>query len=84
MHACIYRYVIFYIYRSFGVLLWEVVTYGEAPLDKLSTEDIIERAERQSLIHTRLTYITHTHRESQSVGIPARLNDDYPHDTLYI
>ncbi len=45
-HAAIYN-------RSFGVLLWEVVTFGELPLDNLNTEEIIELAETKTLCHQR-------------------------------
>ena len=32
------------LYRSFGVLVWEVATYVEAPHDNLQTRDVIEMA----------------------------------------
>ena len=31
-------------HRSFGVLVWEVATYGEPPHDNLQTRDVIEMA----------------------------------------
>ena len=38
-------------YRSYGVLLWEIVTYGDVPLLGLTTESIIEEAHKQTLKH---------------------------------
>lgn len=31
-------------HRSFGVLVWEVATYGNIPHDNFQTKDIIEMA----------------------------------------
>ena len=36
-------------YRSFGVLIWEVATYGEVPHENLQTRDIIELAANGTL-----------------------------------
>ena len=33
-----------FIIRSYGVLVWEVVTYAETPHDDLQSNDIIEMA----------------------------------------
>ena len=40
-------------YRSFGVLLWEIVTYGRTPLGDTSVEDIIDAAQNKTLDHER-------------------------------
>ena len=37
--------------RSYGVLLWEIVTYGGVPLMGLSTDDVVEKAQNQTLSH---------------------------------
>lgn len=39
--------------RSYGVLLWEIVTYGELPLRSVSSEEIVNMAENRTLQHTR-------------------------------
>lgn len=43
--------------RSYGVLLWEVVTFGELPLKKMEPEDIIKMADNKTLFHSR--YVNH-------------------------
>ena len=40
--------------RSFGVLLWEIVTYGQTPLSDTSVEDIVDAAQNSALCHARL------------------------------
>lgn len=39
------------LYRSYGVLLWEIVSYGDVPLVGFTTESIIEEAHKQTLKH---------------------------------
>jgi hypothetical protein len=39
--------------RSYGVLLWEILTFGELPLADLKTSDIIDLAESHELLHPR-------------------------------
>ena len=52
-------------YRSFGILVWEVATYGKTPFHKVPAEDIIEMASNGSLKLTRLLfkyiYISYTY-----------------------
>ena len=40
--------------RSFGVLLWEIVSYGGTPLDDVSMEGVVNAAENGTLRHARL------------------------------
>lgn len=40
-------------FRSYGVLLWEIVTYGEIPLKNMSNSEILDMAERKVLKHLR-------------------------------
>jgi len=37
------------VYRSYGVLVWEVATYGETPHEQLPTSNIVEMANDGSL-----------------------------------
>jgi len=46
-------YLTCHAYRSYGVYLWEIVTYGQLPLEDLDVQDIIERAQNESLEHPR-------------------------------
>ena len=39
--------------RSFGVLIWEIVTYAQIPLGDTSVEDIINAAQNKTLYHER-------------------------------
>ena len=39
--------------RSFGILVWEIATYGKTPFKNLSVEDIIQMASDGSLKLTR-------------------------------
>ena len=39
--------------RSFGILVWEVVTYGKTPFSKLPAKDIVEMASHGILKLTR-------------------------------
>ena len=43
-------------YRSFGILVWEVATYGKTPFHNVAAEDIIEMASHGSLKPTRLLF----------------------------
>ena len=43
-------------YRSFGILVWEVVTYGITPFHNVAAGDIIEMASNGSLKPTRLLF----------------------------
>ena len=39
--------------RSFGVVLWEIVTFGEIPLKGMSSHDIVSAAQDGVLCHSR-------------------------------
>ena len=41
-------------YRAYGVVLWEISTYGETPLEDWEVQDIVNAAQKQRLEHTRL------------------------------
>lgn len=41
------------LYRSYGVLLWEIVTFGELPLGNFQTNEIVELAQSKELTHPR-------------------------------
>ena len=59
---CIHIYIdIFIKYRSFGVLIWEIATYGEVPHSNLQTRDIIEMAANGTLRVNRWLTIMHHH-----------------------
>ena len=55
-HICI---DIFIKYRSFGVLIWEIATYGEVPHSNLQTRDIIEMSASGTLMVNRWLTIMH-------------------------
>ena len=40
--------------RSYGVVLWEITSYGEASLNDMEANDIIEAAQDGTLQHSRL------------------------------
>ena len=42
------------IIRSYGVVLWEITSYGDAPLDGMEAKDIVEAAQDGTLQHSRL------------------------------
>ena len=42
--------------RSYGVVLWEITSYGDAPLDDKDANDIIEAAQDGILQHSRLEF----------------------------
>ena len=48
-------------YRSFGVLLWEIVSYGKPPLGDSSVEDIIDAAQKGDLRHARYANIVYSY-----------------------
>ena len=39
-------------HRSYGVLLWEIVTYGDLPLEQLETQDVVRAVQEKKLTHT--------------------------------
>lgn len=39
--------------RSYGVVLWEITSYGESPLDDMEAKDIVEAAQNGVLQHSR-------------------------------
>ena len=39
--------------RSYGVVLWEITSYGDAPLDDMEAKDIVEAAQDGTLQHSR-------------------------------
>ena len=41
-------------HRSYGVVLWEITSYGGAPLDDMEAKDIVEAAQDGTLQHSRL------------------------------
>jgi hypothetical protein len=43
--------------RSFGVLLWEIVSYGRTPLDDVVMEDIVNAAQECTLCHARSEFM---------------------------
>ena len=45
---------IFSFSRSYGVLLWEIVTYGKLPLVHLDMDEVVRQAESKKLVHPRL------------------------------
>ena len=45
----LYNYSVYVSARSFGVLVWEVATYGETPYKQLQTSDIMAMARDESL-----------------------------------
>ena len=42
--------------RSYGVVLWEITSYGDAPLDDMEAKDIVEAAQDGTLQHSRLEF----------------------------
>ena len=42
-----------YVFRSYGVLLLEIVTYGRPPLETLDLQSVIEAAQDGTLQHER-------------------------------
>ena len=49
-------YSIYTLCRSYGVLVWEVVTFGEFPHDKLQVNELVELASNGSLKLNRYMY----------------------------
>ena len=52
--VCTCTYVVMYnntlfCCRSFGILVWEVATYGKTPFSKIPVKDIVEMASNGSL-----------------------------------
>lgn len=43
---------IFFLLRSYGVLLWEIATYGTVPLESCSVQEIVEMAQQKILNHS--------------------------------
>ena len=44
-----YMLFTYHLYRSYGVLVWEVATYGEPPLEGIKVSELIELASNGSL-----------------------------------
>ena len=42
--------------RSYGVVIWEITSYGDSPLDDMEANDIVESAENGTLCHSRSGY----------------------------
>ena len=39
--------------RSYGVLLWEIMTYGKAPLEGVGIQSIVDAAHDKTIHHAR-------------------------------
>ena len=37
--------------RSYGVLLWEIVSYGMMPMENCKPQEIVEMAQNETLSH---------------------------------
>lgn len=37
--------------RSYGVLLWEIASYGDLPLESCKVQEVVEMAEQKTLTH---------------------------------
>ena len=42
--------------RSYGVVLWEITSYGDTPLDDMEARDIVKAAQDGTLQHSRLEF----------------------------
>ncbi len=42
-----------FIYRAYGVMIWEILTLGQQPLPDMSTQDIVDAVQNGHLQHTR-------------------------------
>ena len=47
--------------RSYGVILWEITSYGDAPLDDMEAKDIVEAAQDGTLQHSRSVLLFQLH-----------------------
>ncbi len=45
--------IVSFIYRAYGVTIWEILTLGQQPLSDMSTQDIVDAAQNGHLQHTR-------------------------------
>ena len=50
-YNCTYLYV--HVCRSFGVVLWEMTSYGSLPLHSLSINEVVDKACKSELQHDR-------------------------------
>ena len=48
-----YKFNIVGFCRSYGVVIWEITSYGDAPLDDMEAKDIVEAAQDGTLQHPR-------------------------------
>lgn len=39
------------LYRSYGVLLWEIANYGTVPLESFKAQEIVDMAQQHTLDH---------------------------------
>lgn len=45
------------IVRSYGVLLWEIASYGVLPLESCKVQEVVEMAEQKTLMHPWLVIV---------------------------
>ena len=43
--------------RSYGVLLWEIASYGALPLESCKVQEVVEMAEQKTLMHPWLVIV---------------------------
>ena len=39
--------------RAYGVLLWEIASYGETPLNDYDAQEVVDMAQNSSLRHSQ-------------------------------
>ena len=48
---CTFKKILLVCYRSFGVLLLEIITFADTPLEGIKSEEIVEMAQKSTLNH---------------------------------
>ncbi len=65
----------FFCFRAYGVMIWEILTFGQQPLPDMSTQDIIDAAQNGHLQHTRYMHACSSY-SVLSIGTAILINID--------
>ncbi len=56
-HIWSWKLLFLFVSRAYGVMIWEILTFGQQALPDMSTQDIVDAAQNGRLHHTRYKHL---------------------------